>query len=353
LYDSLNYRSKLFGLFSLCIIPFVFIHSCHNNGASEPNSGLQNTPRWHLLNNFTRARRGLAAVANNGYLYVVGGVDKNGNYVTDVEFAKIYPDGTIGQWRSTHALLQGRIYTAAISHNGYLYVIGGGSGKLGDENHPVASVEKAHFFESGQLGPWEFEKPLGTPRRGLKTAKYNNFIYAIGGYNGTFLKSVETAKLTPSGEIIQWVMENETSKIERYIHSATIYKNIMYLLGGHMHNPDVMSYGDVESAKITRNGQIEPWRIEQSILNTPRFIAMATAVDNKLYMIGGHNGRNRLDSVEVTSILPSGKIGTWKYSQPLAMARSAAAIAKNGKFIYVLGGMSELGILNSVEVLGL
>jgi len=353
LYDTLLNRAKLFGLFTLCIIPAAFIHGCHNNGATEPSPDIQDTPQWHLLTSFSRARRGLAAVVNNGYLYVIGGVDENGNYVTDVEFAKIYPDGTIGQWRSTQALLQGRIYTAAISHNNYLYVIGGGSGKLGTENQPTATVEKARIFKDGQLGPWSFGKALETPRRGLKTAKYNNIIYAIGGYNGTFLKSVEAAKLNARGDIVQWETEHETAQIERYIHSATTYKNFMYLLGGHMHNQEAMSYGDVESAKITPNGQIGPWKIEQSNLNTPRFIAMAAAVDNKLYMIGGHNGRNRLDSVEVTSILSSGKIGTWEYGRPLVMARSAAAIAQNGNFIYVLGGMNQRGLLNTVEVLRL
>ncbi|MDX1252911.1 MAG: hypothetical protein IDH49_11805 [Gammaproteobacteria bacterium] len=304
---------------------------------------------WKPANSFHLPRRALAAAVAGDYLYVVGGIDDNDGYVRQTEYARINRDGTLGPWRITSSLNEGRFYLATVASDGYLYAIGGATGPRGDDNQPIASVERARINPDGSLGAWELANYLTTPRRGLKVVKHRNHIYAIGGYNGIFLKSVERVDVRPDGTLGDWQLEKEASAIDRYIHSAAILDGKIYLLGGHVRSPDKMSYGDVEMASIGPGAALTPWQIERSSLQTPRFIASAFAMNGYLYMSGGHDGQYRLDSVEYAPVDTEGHAGKWSYTAKLGTARSAAAVATHGNAVYVLGGMDS-GALNTVEM---
>jgi hypothetical protein len=308
------------------------------------------TPGWRLVGGFHTPRRALAAATDGRYLYVIGGVDDRGAYVKTVEYARIGPDGVPGPWRPTSPLASGRIYLAAAYLNGYVYALGGGTGPLGSDNTPTALVERAAVGDDGRLGPWQRQAYMTTPRRGLKVVSYRNHIYAIGGYNGTFLKSVERADVDTGGDITDWTLEEEQSVLERYIHSAALWRNRIYLLGGHVHNQFKMDYGDVESTMIRPDGHTAPWEIEHSVLQVPRFVASAFAMGGYLYMVGGHNETRRLRSVEFAKIRHNGHVDTWQYAAPLQVERSATALAVAGDTVYVLGGMGEDRVLNEVEM---
>jgi N-acetylneuraminic acid mutarotase len=175
---------------------------------------------WQKLNSFTHPRQALAAVAANGYLYVVGGVDGNNRYVHPVEYAQILDDGKLGPWRQTSVLQQGRLYLAAASHGDYLYALGGGDGQLGDDNLPLASVERAKINTDGSSQAWQHHSYLNTPRRGLEATVINNRLYAVGGYNGQFLKSSEFIGLAGGRAPAHWQMVSEQAQVDRYIHAT-------------------------------------------------------------------------------------------------------------------------------------
>ncbi|MGD8571185.1 MAG: hypothetical protein PVH98_01945, partial [Gammaproteobacteria bacterium] len=198
--------------------------------------------------------------------------------------------------------------------------------------------------------PWQIQPSLNLPRRGLKAVAMNNRIYAIGGYSGVFLKSIEHAPVDEQGNLGPWQLDPQQAVLDRYIHSAAGYGERIYLLGGHVQRSDKISYGDVESAGILNNGYLQPWHIEQSALLTPRFIASAFAVNRHLYMLGGHSGGQRLKSVEYTPIYSDGHIGSWQPASSLNVPRSAAATATSGDYVYVTGGMGENQVLSSVEM---
>ena len=69
-----------------------------------------------------------------------------------------------------------------------------------------------------------------------------------------------------------------------------------------------------------------------------------------IYMLGGHDGRNRLRSVEVAPLDDQGRVGPWSFTTPLHDERSATALAVHGDKVYVFGGMGEGGALSSVEM---
>ena len=320
------------------------------------SSGSSNKPKqanwvtgWQTLNSFALARRAPAAVAHNGYLYVVGGIDGNERYVHTVEYAPILEDGKLGTWQRTSSILEGRFYNATVAFNGFLYTLGGGSGAPGEQNYPIASVERAPINADGSLGPWQNIGQMLTSRRGLKTVLHNNILYAIGGYDGRFLKSIEQAEIHADGSMSNWQMEQHESIIDRYIHSAAATDKAIYLLGGHMRDPEA-SYSDVESSSIQVNTQLSPWKIENHGLLTPRLVAEAFTLGPYLYIAGGHTGNQRLTSVEVARINIDGSLKPWRNTTDLSLARSAFAAATYQNYVYVLGGGGEGQPLNSVHM---
>jgi len=316
---------------------------------------------WAEMNRLVIPRRALAAVRINNYIYVIGGIDKNGQYVKQTEFTKILPNGHLSTWQLTSTLNQGRFYLAAAAANGYIYALGGGTGPTGSDNQPTDIVERAIIHDNGELGAWNLVAPLTTARRGLKVVSYNNNLYALGGYNGVFLKSIEHTRVSKSGTL-DWIRSPEEALVDRYIHSAAIHENTMYLLGGHVQGQNKMSYGDVEKVKINPDGSILPWSIEKTKLLIPRFIASAHFLNDYIYLLAGHNGGNRLNQVEFSRKNKFGKLGSWKFTSPLTNARSATAVVTVTKnmtdtnnsnetgYIYVIGGMGETGPLNIVEM---
>ena len=342
---SNSYATPFFGILALTLLGVLFIYNKPSN--PYPENWIAG---WKFANAFHEPRRALAAVAANGYIYVIGGMNAHGNYVTTVEYAKINPDGSLTPWQSTSALNEGRFYLAAVNVGNFIFVLGGRSGPAGDGNYPVAIVERATIQPDGSLSDWVILAPMQTPRRGLKAIAYNHRIYAIGGYSGIFLKSTEHTVVNKQGNLDEWHIDPQLSTLDRYIHSASIDRDIIYLLGGHVQRSDKISYGDVETSTIEHStGYLQPWTIEKSRLTLPRFIASAFTLNGRLYISGGHNGASRLDHVEFASIDRSGHVGAWRPTTALNVPRSAAATAVSGDFVYVLGGMGNQQILNSVE----
>jgi hypothetical protein len=109
-----------------------------------------------------------AAVAANGYLYVIGGCVSGSNgcsKVLDVvEVAKINSDGSLGTFAHTTALPTARWHhTAAASANGDIYVLGGMYGSaFGDPS--TSDVIGAHIHADGSLGAWHTMQSLLTSR---------------------------------------------------------------------------------------------------------------------------------------------------------------------------------------------
>ena len=70
-----------------------------------------------------------------------------------------------------------------------------------------------------------------------------------------------------------------------------------------------------------------------------------------LYILGGHNGAERLSSVEFTSLSASGQVGTWEYTTSLPSARDGSAVVIHNHSVYVLGGIDDNGVLNNVDMI--
>jgi hypothetical protein len=306
-------------------------------------------PGWQFTAPLNLPRRAHAAVATDSHVYAIGGIDQNDNYVANVEYAPVLADGSLGPWHPTSPLNVRRFYLDAVIVGDYVYAIGGANGARGDDNTPVAVVEKARIRADGTLGTWSIENYLTTPRRGLKAIRYRQHLYALGGYNGQFLRTVERTHVTKQGRLADWQEVAQHAVVKRYIHSAAINNTTMYLLAGHVEGEQRLGYGDVESTTIQPDGSIAEWRLAPWRLKTPRFIAGAVSLNNFLYVIGGHDGGQRLDSVEFTYALNEDRPQTWRTASHLNTARSGPAVTQSRGTLYVIGGAGATGTLGSVE----
>jgi hypothetical protein len=184
-------------------------------------------------------------VATKTHLYVIGGIDSQGQYVKKVEYALLDENGDIGPWRTTSELNDGRFYLASVIVGKYLFVLGGENGPIGGDNKPISSVERSRINTDGSLSAWETVSHMQLPRRGLKAIAVGRRIYAIGGYSGVFLKSTEHVSVDEQGNLGNWEIDPQQAQLDRYIHSASYFDDRIYLLGGHVQRSDQISDGTI------------------------------------------------------------------------------------------------------------
>lgn len=122
------------------------------------------------------ARFGHTALAYDGHLYVVGGL-AGGRWLTSIEVAPINADGSLGAFRQSTAMPDGRYEHASVAFGGFLFVVGGSVGFASNE------VLVAPFTSNGQLGAFQGTSRFSDPRRGLGVAVWNGVLYVAGGIN--------------------------------------------------------------------------------------------------------------------------------------------------------------------------
>src|SRR5690606_2631181 len=103
-----------------------------------------------------RAAHNVAA-AYNGYLYIVGGYNQSAAF-SDVQYAPINSDGTIGSWVATTSMETGRGAHSLVVSNGYMYIMGGYDYVTGDLN----TTYYAPINSNGTLGTWVKTASLAT-----------------------------------------------------------------------------------------------------------------------------------------------------------------------------------------------
>jgi len=300
---------------------------------------------WKETSALQVARAGAATVVNNNFVYMIGGVDGR-QFLRSIEYAAILPDGRIGEWKMGPRLIEERGFTEAVVKNGFIYVVGGGNGPNG--KHLLTTVERAKINPDGSLGQWRQEaQRMVLPRRCTKLSLVGDYLYSFGGFGGTLLDSVEFAKIEVDGSLGAWTMASDPMTVPRYVNSVKTADGMTFVIGGHDQDKGV-GIADVEWAKPQQNGDIRAWKKTQS-LNTGRY-GLASAKQGKtIYVLGGLTGLEYLRSIEKTRVLPEGGLEPWQETTQMSVPRATfSAVTHNGYF-YVLGGTNRDGYLRSVE----
>jgi hypothetical protein len=281
---------------------------------------------------------------------MVGGFDGR-KFLKTVEYARIQKDGSLGPWSFASALNEQRAWMEAVVYDGYLYVVGGANSP--DENkiyasNLLASVERARIRPDGTLSEWETElNSMLVPRRCNKVVLWKKHIYAVGGYAGVMLDSIDRAEILADGTIGQWSLDKGKMLELRYVNGVKVKKNGLYVFGGH---EKVRGAGlkSVEWSKISETGALGAWR-QTSPMQVERY-GLATAYHGGyFYALGGITGMEYLDSVEKSRVGPDGELSAWSFTSPLSAPRINYSVVVYKDWIYVISGKNGSGGLKSVE----
>ena len=316
--------------------------SAQKNAAAP---GMMWVAGWKEAGDMNVARAGAATVVNDDFIYMIGGVDGR-EFLRSVEYAPILSDGRIGEWKMGARLIEERGFTEAVVKNGYIYVVGGGNGLNGQ--HLLTTIERAKINSDGSLGQWRQEDNRTVlPRRCTKLSLIGDYLYSFGGFGGTLLDSVEFSKIDADGNLGKWTMASEPMTLPRYVNSVKTSNGMTFVIGGHDQNKGV-GIADVEWAKSQQDGDIHSWQ-KTNPLNTGRY-GLASAKHGKtIYVLGGLTGLEYLRSIEKTHALPEGGLAPWQETTLMSVPRATfSAVTHNGYF-YVLGGTNRDGYLRSVE----
>jgi len=256
---------------------------------------------WEAVPPLLQPRESCAAVAANGTIYVLGGVNDSDICLSSVE---CFGPHTGGVWEPMPPMRFARGSAAAVAVAGQIYVVGGRDG--------FQSLDSVERFDPG-MRRWDLQQPLRSARFGAAAAVLGGRVYVVGGRGGgRVLDAVERFDV----DVGVW----ETLPplhARRYRTAAAAAHGRVYVAGG----CDGSWQTGLRSVE-----RFDPDTWAWSILaplQVPRWGAAAVPAGGSICVLGGRNGAGALASVERFD--PA--TGTWEPLPPLQTARKFCAAA--------------------------
>ncbi|MFQ5853246.1 MAG: Kelch repeat-containing protein [Candidatus Binatia bacterium] len=299
---------------------------------------------WKETSPLSTARSGAAVVAFNDVIVVIGGVDGK-KFLKTTALARIQENGSLGPWQDGPPLNEPRGFFDAAVHNGSIYVVGGGNGPYG--KNLLRTVEKTRIKSDGTLGPWEKERfSMNMPRRCSKVVVVEDRLFALGGFGGDLLDTVEHARILEDGTVDEWYEEGERLTVSRYISGVKKVGDTTYVVSGH-DQVEGVGITEVEWSRVIDEAGFTAWK-KTAPLAVGRYGLDVTAHGGYIYALGGITGAEYLDSIEMSRIGPDGELEEWRMTTPLFEPRAMLGAVVYKDRIYVLGGTNQDGYLKSV-----
>ena len=244
-------------------------------GSWSATQALPTPNRWH------------ASVTCNGHVYVIGGVDVGPITTAEVRMATFNSDGTIASWTTTTALPSARYGHSAVAYNGCIFVIGG----LDAGSALLADAIVARVNADGTLGDWTPTTSIPSARHSHGAAAANGFMYVAGGSSSfapgvAQLTEVYVSAIGPDGTLGAWTTTTPLPTGRAKLSVAA--------LGGHLYSFggfDGSAYALPSSleAAIAADGEIGAWSATQAIPITPGIYALGlVVVENSIITTGGY-----------------------------------------------------------------
>ncbi len=304
------------------------------------------------------ARYGSTSVTANGYVYVLGGTSNSASsFANNVYYAKINADGTISStWSSATNLPYSAYKATSVTANGYIYYIGGYDGST----HRT-DVSYAKINADGSLGIWQTGTSLSAGRAYASSVYLNGYVYVIGGYNGTvYLGSTLYAKINADGTVGSWSTATGVLPSSALIARTSVVaaNGYIYLMGGSSDN--TAANGKTAVYYVQPNattGDIgSNWSTSANSLSASagRMGGTALVSNGRVYYMGGIDTSSAVQTSIYYASLPAGggDIGAWSTSSSvLGAARwDAMSIIVNG-YMYEIGGNSSGATTTSVSTI--
>lgn len=249
----------------------------------------------------------------------------------------------IGGWFAATSLPQLLASRVAVVKGDTLFVIGGKT----PSDKPSAEVYTAQLQTDGSLNNWGNTTPLPVPvylHAAVATATH---LYVIGGWDASrsdccTRADVWRAPFTGNG-LGAWEKINDYP-IALDLHDATIVNNRLYVVGG-WNGKAALS--KVYYAELQANG-LGAWTPALD-LPAPLYRLAVTSANNVIYVTGGYNNNDTAQAtVYYTKVNGDGSLASWQQTTKLPEARYYhKVVVQDGKLV-VLGGKNDTAEFSSV-----
>jgi len=279
---------------------------------------------WTKKADMPTARMLLGTCVLDGKIYAIGGAPAPRVGISAVEE---YDPGT-DTWTRKAAMPTPRASLGVSAVNGKIYAIGGAplGGRTVEEYDPATNT-------------WTRKTDMPTARAFFTTSVVNGKIYAVGGAmstDGPSFRSVE--EYNPATNT--WTRKADLPE-PRYFHTAGVVDGKIYIIAGSWQawtaSPAVFAYDPV-SDTWERKTDAPTARSWQS--------PTAGVVDGRIYVIGGDFGPPDADVEEYDPAMD-----TWTTRADMPTPRGALSTTALNDKIYVIGGTVTLfnDVLSTVE----
>jgi N-acetylneuraminic acid mutarotase len=223
---------------------------------------------WSLLPHMPAARMFPGATAINDVIYVIGGIDTSGRYLSSVLRYEPSEDG----WLTCSPLETGLSRHAVVKAENEIYVTGGLEG-VSDREY--ANSNRLLVY-SAATDSWSEEAPMPTARHGHTAVMVHGSIFVAGGFNATGATGVHEAYDLSRNA---WYSLPELPEPLGF-HGAVYMDGAIYVIAGRVgHERGSVSRYDLNSATWTALKPFPVW------LN--RF--GCTALGERVYVVGGEH----------------------------------------------------------------
>lgn len=233
-------------------------------------------------------------------------------------------------WQNGVPLTTPRQGAASVVLGNYIYVMGGKT----LNNNILNTVERFNLSTS----TWETTvASFNTPRTGAAAIVFNNKIFLTGGrdqISGNALKEVEI--YDPAQNSWQYAQD---MRREREGHTLAFFNNRIYAIGG---QKDPYSLEEDIEYYDAANGDWEDAPFE---IASPRVAFFSAVYSDTFYMCGGfYYGPTDNSFIKPPQTL------NWISGPFMAAKRGGGASALLGDRLFMIGGETQSGITDSVEI---
>ena len=234
----------------------------------------------------------------NDNMYIIGGMKREDDVSTYNLATSTF---TVITYTGT---FPGRYYHTGTLYNTMIYVIGGclDTGSVTYNDVLTFNIATSTWSSISYTGTFN-------GRKGHSATLYNNAIYVIGGFaKFGYLNEVKKYTIATS----TWTTVATTgSIIVRYAHTATLYKDVIYVIGGRFDDSDTTNAGTLNDVQMFTIATSTWTSIPYSGTLGGRYGHAATLYNNDIFIIAGKASGTSYPTTDYNdvnkfSIMPAG-----------------------------------------------
>lgn len=188
-------------------------------------------------------------------------------------------------------------------------------------------------------GTWTPAAPAPTQRTEVAAAAIEGKIYVVGGFNKPSLQNALKFAISNDVEVYDTASDSwsNTTPLPEGRHHAGIasLNGLLYVVGGFAQS--FMSIWHAVPTVYQYNPATKEWR-ELAPMPTARGALGVAIYQNRLYAIGGYDGKHNSGAVEIFDP----KTNTWSSGTSMPTPRDHLAVVASGNRIYTIGGRPDL-----------